>query len=1738
MIKIAAVIATHSRPGLLANRALASVEVQTRPPDYLLVVDDSGSQMRFANKEVIAGFGAGGVTTVYLENRRTPGLSGACNSALSWLQSVEPEVFVASLDDDDMWEPVYLERCEEAVVRQGLDMVAAGIVYHSSFDDSGGYLDIPDRLDVDELLIRNPHIQGSNLFVRLQILLEAGGFDEGLASTTDRDVCIRLADLRSVRFGSLPEHLVHHYAEEDRLRLSTPGSEAKCLGLTRFFRKYNGRMSGEQRAAFLRRSREMFGCDADAAMDIPPVSGPARDNPVPGESLDLVVGAITSPEVAGISRLMDDLVTRIAWRDDVTLKVVLLENGGPGGPSRKALREAVGDALGRGLDVTAKTLEDQASDVEAGMLSATPDQLSGRKSIAASRTMLQHYLYLEAKPRPGAVVWILDDDVRLDSLVYGGDGHIQPSEVDYVPAIMKLKDTGNEVVIGEVTGDPPLPAPGCIRTQLVDLHHNLQQLTGLGPDTPYPDRSGENRLARLDMRDYYYDLSRSETGHLESPFWYEAGRTGLRAADVLKEMVSRLPEILAGRQVFRPLVQPGGADVAAGLVPSVRRGPNTLVFDVDALREFPNAAAEIEGADTRRSDMVWCLLNRHIGGRRVVQAPLPVRQDRSASPGSDPGFGTLAQDIRGHALYSALHDMLLRKAQRRQAQGREPHGRSLLDFDDYEIGEAAALYQDHLRERLRDFELNAIRVTGLIRALRRFYERDSFGEPIPWWLASLRYEAPVAALKHFTETLASVYSEGRIEEFVNRLSEEDAAPIRDYFRKLRQTVEQYRANVRLPAEALARTAETFVREEFGTGPLTCLGVGEEGAVLTDGQLAYKYFHSWKPRSMERQVAFLRSLAGKLGGYSTLLDIREVRSRGRQVVTVHPYEAGTKYSGGRLGEILTLLRECREAGIACRNIHPDNLLVTSSGLKLIDYGSDIVPANDREFEQMCRRAFLTYRFHFRSDLKRLMTRSLTDPDLPELAGFGQFLNALDPRGWDELFQRPMADLVLAERPETVLDYGCGDGRLAERLSECGIQATGYDPDPAMVARCLGHVSAARYGGRELLDELRSRSTGFQAVVCSRVLCTIPGSEEFEAILQDLRRLAAGDGTVFVAVCNPFYLPVVSTELAEKHLPRDHEYEHTFQYTKTLSMNGNRRVEVHRSFATYLRAFESAGLHVDKVVELDGTDSRHLRPASEHLVFKLKPSTALPPGDPRPKVSLLIKTCLMEWRSIERLVRHQVGQLEGPVRFAERVIVVDPFMGPFARQYDSPDPAAHHAAMERLVGDGLVDRVVYAPEDPETIRSTFARWFGVESEETHSANGQQLFATLYGFDACTGDYVLQVDSDLIIARADRQHNYLDEMADVLRNDPRALFVSLSICRSGPQPYTCEGPRGDWRVEVRGCLFDRRKLQSALPVANELEGGRFAMPWHRAFDRFIASGEHRSYRGGDPATAFIHVPNDRKSDDDGIADIMDSVERGYVAPVQLDRVELAGSAVDWAGPKRSETFVFVICGRNVDPGRFRRCFESLAVQDCRDWGAVVVDDASTNGFGDYAEVLFRDHADRVTIIRNSTRRGALFNTWNAVTRFCDDPDTVIVTLDADDALLGRHVLDRVRAEYEAGADATVGSMLRLDKEASYPADFNRPRSWRSNVWQHLRTFRKYLFDAIDVEDLKIDGQWIDLANDWAFMVPIVEMAASPRWIPDPLYLYEPSDQKRTVDRDERDSVIARILEKPAYGRFERDR
>ena len=1613
---------------------------------------------------------------------------------------------------------------------RGLDMVAAGLVFHRSTGTEGDLLLPPEELNVSDLLVRNTHIQGSNLFVRLRRLLEAGGFDEALTSTTDRDICIRLVDLGTVKFGALNECLVHHFAENNRPRLSTPGGDPKRAGLTYFYRKHRGRMSDNQHAAFVERCMTLFDCDPTASLTIPP--SPTSVSPKDGSEggLVLVVGAITSPDSELTGRLLRSLEQEIDVHEEVTLKIVLLENGGPKKTSREALQSLVDDALERGSDVIVKTLEQQEVDATAGIFEASQEQMAGRKSIALSRTMLQHYLFLEAKPMPGTVVWILDDDVVLEGLACGPEGTPLVSDIDYVSAIKELKKSGASIVLNEITGDPPLPALSCIRTQLVDLNNNLHRLSSLAPDSSFPRLSAENAAARLDSPDYYYDLSSGGSTQLERPFWFETRNKTATAAEVFREMADLLQGILSGMEVFRPLLQSNPGETGSALQPSTNRGPGTLVFDLQALRDFPNTVPAVNGSDFRRSDMVWSLLNRHCGGRDVLQSRLPVRQVRKRNAASQLDFTTVEQDLLGFAFYSSLRDLLQEKSERRQSEGSPPWGRDILVFSDGEIEEAAETFKKYLHQRLSTFELNFIRIMGLVSALKPFFQTIPGRYPRPWWLGSQDYAEDTDRLSRSVTALESAFTDECLQAFKRRIGHFDVQVIRDYLGQLPAIVDQYRMNTPLPLVELQQIAEAHIREEFGVASLTCLGTGEEGVTLTDGELVYKYFHYWKARDREERIEFLRSLAGKLSGYRTLPDLLEVRRRGDHVVAVYPYEEGCKYEGGHLEGLLNLLKETREAGIACRNIHPNNLLVTASGLKFIDYGSDIVPNSNDEFDHMCRRAFLTYRFHFRSDLKNLMTKVLTDFTLPEVAGFDYFMRALAPRGLDELYYEPMSELIAGEDPDRVLDYGCGDGRLVEKLAGMGIPATGYDPDPDCIARCLKRPGYDTYGGKALLEKLLDGNARFETVVCGRVLCTIEEDPEFRNALKDLRRLVSDSGKVLVSVCNPFHLSTGATELWTRHLPPDSRYESTLVYEKTVTSSGNRRSEVHRSFTSYRQAFLDAGFRVERVMELDGTDTANLLPASDHLVFRLAPQPV-----PEHEVSLLIKTCLMERRTIERQVRHLVGQLEAPWRFKEKILIVDPSEGPFLRQYDRVDAEAHKRAMDRLMADGLVDQVVYASNDEEVIRATYLKWFGEESTETHSASGQQLFASLQGFDSCSGDYVLQVDSDLLIFRNDTAHDYLGEMVEVLRSYPTALFVPLSICGSYAVPYSHKGPNGDWRVEVRGCLFDRARLQSVLPVANELEQGRFTLAWHRAFDRYIAGTDYRCYRGGDPGTAFIHVPNDRKTDIDGWFDVMASVERGHVPGEQLGNVELTGTAAAWAGPKRHEPVVFVICGRNVEAARFKRCFESLVAQASGDWGAVVVDDASSNGFGEHAEVVLAGFRERVTLVRNEQRRGGLYNTWNAIANFCSNPDSVIITLDADDALIGDHVVERVLVEYGSGADATVGSMLRLDKEGHYPANFDNPRWWDSNVWQHLRTFRKRLFDAVDVKDFKLNGEWIDLAADWAYMVPIIEMASSPRQIVEELYLYEPATPKNAYGRRERDTVISRILARPPYSKLQ---
>ena len=148
-------------------------------------------------------------------------------------------------------------------------------------------------------------------------------------------------------------------------------------------------MSDGQRAAFVERSLEAYGCDPTAADSIPaPANRDASPDVKVEGLLDLVVGGITSPDVDNIDRLLSSLSCNLGTRSDVRLSVLLLENGLGDASSRSELREVVVRASCQGLAVDLKTLEQQKADVDAGVFKVGNQSLSKRKSIALSRTML------------------------------------------------------------------------------------------------------------------------------------------------------------------------------------------------------------------------------------------------------------------------------------------------------------------------------------------------------------------------------------------------------------------------------------------------------------------------------------------------------------------------------------------------------------------------------------------------------------------------------------------------------------------------------------------------------------------------------------------------------------------------------------------------------------------------------------------------------------------------------------------------------------------------------------------------------------------------------------------------------------------------------------------------------------------------------------------------------------------------------------------------------------------------------------------------------------------------------------------------------------------------------------------------------------------------------------------------------------------------------------------------------
>jgi glycosyltransferase involved in cell wall biosynthesis len=214
--RVSVVIPAYNAAWCVA-RAIDSVLAQTCG-DYELVVVDDGSTDETAS--VVARYG----DRVRFVRQANGGLSSARNAGIKAARGE----YVAFLDADDWWMPQKLER-QLALLRERPDAVfcstAARLVNPQS-EPIGEWRCTRDAgSTLEAIFATNAHVPGSGSAVvaRRQALVDAGGFDERLASLEDIDMWMRLASRG-------PFHCID---EPLAVILKRPGSMSRHLDVMR-----------------------------------------------------------------------------------------------------------------------------------------------------------------------------------------------------------------------------------------------------------------------------------------------------------------------------------------------------------------------------------------------------------------------------------------------------------------------------------------------------------------------------------------------------------------------------------------------------------------------------------------------------------------------------------------------------------------------------------------------------------------------------------------------------------------------------------------------------------------------------------------------------------------------------------------------------------------------------------------------------------------------------------------------------------------------------------------------------------------------------------------------------------------------------------------------------------------------------------------------------------------------------------------------------------------------------------------------------------------------------------------------------------------------------------------------------------------------------------------------------------------------------------------------------------------
>ncbi|MHA7141947.1 glycosyltransferase family 2 protein [Arthrobacter sp. Sr33] len=239
---VVCVVPTHNRDQSL-ERTLHSIAAQTCIPDRVVVVDDTASEQ---TRRVVQSFGPAfeyfDASQEFVHGASTSRNAGAMASDSTYL---------AFIDDDDRWEPTFLEQCLDGLLNRGVDLVAAWGFLEMDGQIVGRSWAVEPGITAKDALACNPGVTGSNFVIRRAAFDELGGFDTGLPVYNDLDFFVRFLQAGHT-YGVVAKPLVIQTADGAG-HLSSRGA-SRAAGIQKYIAKHRTEATRSQ----LRRLRRDF----------------------------------------------------------------------------------------------------------------------------------------------------------------------------------------------------------------------------------------------------------------------------------------------------------------------------------------------------------------------------------------------------------------------------------------------------------------------------------------------------------------------------------------------------------------------------------------------------------------------------------------------------------------------------------------------------------------------------------------------------------------------------------------------------------------------------------------------------------------------------------------------------------------------------------------------------------------------------------------------------------------------------------------------------------------------------------------------------------------------------------------------------------------------------------------------------------------------------------------------------------------------------------------------------------------------------------------------------------------------------------------------------------------------------------------------------------------------------------------------------------------------------------------